>query len=110
MSGVFRNADAIRQSDLHSGKNSLKITTAVEDAKYRYGVGGDQERNHGATFETENPEAAAQVVAPDAALRKHRKIAATILDAVDVANRAFSAVTQGYVVAEARSNHRAPQG
>ena len=44
-----------RQSDFQLGKNSLKITTAVEDAKDRYGIGGDQERNHRAAFETENP-------------------------------------------------------
>ena len=45
----------IGQSCFQLGKNSLKITTAVEDAKDRYGIGGDQERNHRAAFETENP-------------------------------------------------------
>jgi hypothetical protein len=89
------------QSDCESGENSLKITTAVENAKDCDGIGCDQERYHRAAFETESPQAAAQVVAPDAALRKHRKIAATIFNAVDVANRAFSTVAHGDVVVEA---------
>jgi hypothetical protein len=45
----------IRQFGRRSGKNGVKITTAIEDAKDRYGIGGDQERNHRAAFETENP-------------------------------------------------------
>jgi hypothetical protein len=42
---VGTDPNAIRQSDCESGEDSLKITTAVEDAKDRYGIGGDQERN-----------------------------------------------------------------
>jgi len=52
---VGTNPNAMWQSDRQSGKNSLKIPTAVEDAKDRYGIGGDQERNRRAAFETENP-------------------------------------------------------
>jgi hypothetical protein len=44
----------MRQPDNQSGENGLKITAAVEDAQDRYGIGGDQERNHRAAFETEN--------------------------------------------------------
>jgi hypothetical protein len=41
--------------DCQSWENGLKITTAVEDAKNRYGIFGDQKRNHRAALETENP-------------------------------------------------------
>jgi len=37
-----------------SGKNGLEITTAVQDAEYRYAIGVDQKRNHRASLETEN--------------------------------------------------------
>ena len=49
--------------------------------------GGHLQRNHGAAFEAENPSAGAEIVAPYSAVRKHRKIAATILDAVCAATQ-----------------------
>jgi len=58
------------------------------------------ERNHRPTFEAENPQAGAQIVASIATIRKHREIAAAILDAVDIANRSFRTVAQGDVVVE----------
>jgi hypothetical protein len=57
VAGAFfvTNPSGVRQSGRQSGKSGLKNTTAVEDAKDRYGIGCDQERNHRAAFETENP-------------------------------------------------------
>ena len=55
---------------------------------------------HRATFEPDNPQPGAQIVAPAATVWKHRETPATLLDAVDIADRALRTVTHGNVVAE----------
>jgi hypothetical protein len=76
-------------------ENSLKVAATIKNAQDCYCVGLDLERNHGASFETENPQAGAQIIALVAAIRKYRKTATTVLDSVDIANRALRAVVQG---------------
>jgi len=73
-----------------SGEKRLEIATAVQNTKDYYGIGGHLECDRGPTLEAEDSQARAQILAPDAAMREHRRIAATTLDSVDVADRTFA--------------------
>lgn len=81
-----------------SWKRSLDIASAVKNAQDGYGFGSKLECDHGPLLEADNPEAGPKIVANDAPPREYRKILASILETVDIADSAVGTVAQGNVI------------